>query len=147
MYHQSTAPLPRPARRGPPIAAMLVAVGMIGSGLGFAILGRAYPEPSPAAPVISTAAPRWAPTVGSAGQIPATVVFVEHLGLTAYQRADNDRDSKGTSRVLDIFEYLMLDAPARVTIVERRGDAAHVDILDGPYRGRRGWLPAAWITP
>lgn len=140
-------------------------VVLIGSGVGvmtFAWLPPGVREiaranvPTPPATPMTPSAPMQAamtqvaiPTpgaIGSTGQLTAGSTYGRHLlwinntGLWAWNRAYEERDEKGMSRVMEIYERLQVSDGTRVRVVNRDGATLQVEMLEGEHAGRRGWL-------
>lgn len=135
---------------------VIVSAMLIGAGLGtlvYAMAGlrdrQSVAIAAPAPAVTPTKAPSRDPyVVGTVGHFTSeTVVFVERLGVSAWNRAYADRDSKGEARVFDVFEHYTIASSVAVRVVSRVGDIIQFEIQDGRDQGRRGWTDLGGFTP
>jgi hypothetical protein len=89
--------------------------------------------------------------VGSWGRLdPARsspLLWVERLGLTAWDAAFEDRDDKRMHRVYEAFSHISPEAGVKIQVMNRVGPYAQVEILEGPLRGKRGWIEPRMLTP
>jgi hypothetical protein len=145
MYHQSTAPLPRPVqrRRPPAFIGFALAIVILGAGLGFAayaIMQRSVSVPVAPAPSVPRPTPVDPLAVGALGSFNrATMVWVDETGLWAMNRAVENRDDKRGMDALDLWQHFDVAPGTALRITNRRGEAFQVEVLDGPLAGRRGW--------
>lgn len=136
-----------------------VAVVLLGTGLGIALFAF-LPSPSPGAESV-TATPwvsayptaRPAPTpgaIGSTGHLPSgvdSILWVDELGLRAWNRTFENRDDKGMTDVMHVFTTLRLNPNTAVMVTNRSGDAIQVEVISGYAAGRRGWMKASYLQP
>jgi hypothetical protein len=66
-------------------------------------------------------------------------LWVNRLGLDAWNRAEADKDKKSQDRIDGAFENFFVQPGTRVQVVVRDGKTRQLDVLSGPYAGRRGW--------
>lgn len=99
-------------------------------------------------PLAPTVTPRPTVTpiqVGSVGALTGAagygyaLVWVEELGMSAWERAYENRDERGMNRVMDVFETLRIPDGDTVRITAMHGQAIQVEVLTGSMAGRRGW--------
>jgi hypothetical protein len=83
-------------------------------------------------------------TVGEYGYL---VIFVDELGLSAWNRAYENRDQKGEAQVMSTFETLKVTSDTPVKVTNRRSDAIQVEMLSGQHAGRRGWTAPVNLIP
>lgn len=141
MYHQSTAQRSRAARFQDAAVAALIILGL-GAWAGTAAYDVAHAPPvvaaAPTPPTRPTAPRGWA--VGDTVAFDQdTPVWVDETGLWAYNRAEENRDGKGTSAAMGLWERFTIPGGTLLTITNIRGDAIQVELGDGSLRGRRGW--------
>lgn len=89
--------------------------------------------------------------VGSSGQLNSStgsvVLFVDPIGLSAWNRAYDNRDEAGMRRAMQVFETLSIANGTPVTVTDRNRAAVQVEVTDGQHRGRRGWTDPSSIIP
>ena len=99
---------------------------------------------------------RAAPTPGAVGSVGYLGVggdygyrtlWVDELGLSAWNRAYDNRDDKGMLQIMGAFETLEVKKQTRVMVTNRTRDAVQVEMLDGEYAGRRGWTRPSSLAP
>lgn len=75
------------------------------------------------------------------------VLFVNRAGHHAWERAYEERDEKGMSRVFEIYETLKLYPDETVRVVQIDGLVAQVEYLASGRGGRRGWIEISSFGP
>lgn len=83
----------------------------------------------------------------SDGRYGYTVVWVNRAGLAAWDRAYDERDDKGMSSVMDLYERLDVIDGTLVRIVAIDGGATQIEMLEGTFLGRRGWTYTGSLKP
>jgi hypothetical protein len=136
------------------VATLAFVILCIGAGIGVILYAGANPTypvseslakiapatMAPTTPPKPTTPPRDRLAVGNVGSFRIdAVLWVDDTGLWAYNRADANRDSKGTSAALGLWETFIVPSGTRLKITNRRGEAFQLEVLDGQYAGRRGW--------
>lgn len=142
------------------ITTLAFVIACIGGGLGLILYAGANPAYPIAEPYVGTPlvpVPTIRPTMTAAqrlivGNVGAfsqdIVVWVDEIGLAAYRRADANRDEKGVSQSLSLWETFMIPSGALVKITNQRGSATQFEVLGGEYAGRRGWTDSGVLfTP
>jgi hypothetical protein len=92
-------------------------------------------------------------TIGTTGHLRPvpdydySILFVDEGGLSAWNHAYDNRDSKGESQVLSIYETLRIADNTPVKVTTRRRDTIQVELLSGEYAGRRGWTDPLNLIP
>lgn len=107
--------------------------------------------------IVPTMTPRPMPTpvatlgaIGSVGRLAlvgGAIIWVDEMGLWAWERAHDNRDPKGANLAMDIYDYLSVDASTTVKVTARKGDTMQVEVIGGPMDGRRGWLKSSTLYP
>ncbi len=67
--------------------------------------------------------------------------------MAAWERAYENRDEKGMSRIMDAFETLRIPDDAHVRVTARQGRAMQIEVIDGRMAGRRGWTDIVALNP
>ena len=96
----------------------------------------------PLPPVVPwpTATPRPPVAVGGVYTLrKGDMLWVQRLGMEANTRAEADRDERTKRQIAEVFERFFPDAGARVRVLTSEGRVKHLEVLDGPHAGRRGW--------
>lgn len=128
---------------------------LIGSGLGLVLfsIGQKTPTSSAETPADARPAQPTPGAIGSTGylrpggQLPYQLIWVDELGLSAINRAYENRDSKAMDRVLSAFEYLEVPDGTPVKVTARSRTAIQVEVLSGQHNGRRGWIDPYLLAP
>ena len=123
------------------VAALVIVWGGSRASETRAALESQHPPQPPIVPW-PTATPRTQPAivVGNVYTLKnGDMLWVQRLGMEAWNRAENDRDERTKRQIEESFERFFPDAGARVRVLARDGRARHLEVLDGPHAGRRGW--------
>lgn len=98
-----------------------------------------------AAPVV-TAGPTPG-AIGSIGHLRNALLWVDDIGLFAWNRAYSNRDQKGQDDAMRLYDKLLIPYNPAVRVTNRTRDAVQVELLEGEYAGRRGWTDANGLIP
>lgn len=124
-------------RDGLPLALGLWVGGAFLAVLVLALIGSRYaPPPAPAFG-----------SIGSVGRIERGSLWVDQAGLAAFDRAYANRDERGMQAAVATYEGLLITEPTPVRVTARQGDIVQVELLAGPYVGRRGWGRSILLVP
>jgi hypothetical protein len=61
-------------------------------------------------------------------------------GFDAFQRGIRESDEDSIEDAFAVSEWIYVTPGQEVRIVTIDGDAVEIEVLDGPYAGRRAWL-------
>jgi hypothetical protein len=107
------------------------------------VIGCAGPTPPPTPE--PTAVPNW--TIAGDESQPVRLMVQEGAYLMQ-ERAMQERDTKTLDWIWTAYEYLDVPRGARFMVVQNSpSGGTQLEILDGPYAGRRGWLSSASFQP
>ncbi len=99
----------------------------------------------PATTTEPTAAPQW--TIAGNDNQPVRLMVQEGAYLMQ-ERAMQERDDATLARVWQTYEYLDIPRRSRLLVIQNNPTGGtQVEILDGTYAGRRGWMPTASFQP
>ena len=68
-------------------------------------------------------------------------------GYDAFQRGVRESDEDSIEDAFKVSEWIYVTPGQEVRIVTIDGDAVEIEVLDGPYAGRRAWLDAKNVRP
>lgn len=72
-------------------------------------------------------------------------LMVQEGAYLMQERAIQERDDATLARVWATYDHIDVPRNARLLVIQNSAFGTQVEILDGPYAGRRGWL--ASVTP
>lgn len=64
-----------------------------------------------------------------------------------YDRADQERDSKGRNFAIERYEWVFPKDGDRLEVIQVKGNVAQIEMLNGESRGRRLWVHSYCIDP
>ena len=137
---------PAPGTRARPAVAFVVAVVAWWLLIGGAV---ALTMPLPAAS--ATPAP-FAVAAGRTARVhqpgmPSWPIPVERQAFDEARRAFEESDEAALEHAFSAFEWIQVEHGVAVTILSVDGEAVHVELLEGPRLGRRGWLRPRHLSP
>jgi hypothetical protein len=97
-------------------------------------------------PTVSAAAEGRIASIHQVG-LPRLPVPVSRAGFDAFQRGVRESDEDAIENAFAVSEWIHVTPGQEVGIVAIDGDATEVEVLDGPYVGRRAWLKARNLGP
>jgi hypothetical protein len=105
--------------------------------------------PSPAASSPSTLS---SPTPGQRARIhqpgiPHWPIPVEREAFDQFSRGTRESDEDAIDRAFKISDWMPVEHGQAVVIIEVDGEAVHVELLEGPNVGHRGWLRPRNLRP
>jgi hypothetical protein len=68
-------------------------------------------------------------------------------GFDAFQRGIRESDEDSIEDAFTVSEWISVTPGQEVRIVTIDGDAVEIEVLDGPYAGRRAWLGKKNVGP
>ena len=68
-------------------------------------------------------------------------------GFDAFQRGVRESDEDLIDDAFVVSEWIYVTPGQEVRIVTVDGDAVEIELLDGPYAGRRAWLGTKNVSP
>jgi hypothetical protein len=68
-------------------------------------------------------------------------------GFDAFQRGIRESDEASIEDAFAISEWIYVTPGQEVRTVTIDGDAVEIEVLDGPYAGRRAWLDTKNVRP
>jgi hypothetical protein len=89
-------------------------------------------------PAISVAVVGWTARIYQPG-IPEWPIPVDRRAYDAYYLGF-DEDDDGADGLFTTFEWIKVKHHQHVRIIESDGEAHHIELLEGPNVGRRGWV-------
>jgi hypothetical protein len=72
---------------------------------------------------------------------------VSRTGFDAFQRGVRGSDEVSIEEAFAVSEWISVIPGQAVRVVTIDGDAVEIEVLDGPYAGRRAWLDAKNVRP
>ena len=72
---------------------------------------------------------------------------VDRRAYTEYYQGFQDSDDDAIEHAFAAFEWIEVSDGQNVRIIEVDGEAHHVELLEGPNVGRRGWLKTRHLRP
>jgi hypothetical protein len=79
--------------------------------------------------------------------LPRLPVPVSRAGYDAFQRGVRGSDEDAIEEAFTVSEWIHVTHGQEVRIFAIDGDAIEIEILDGPYAGRRAWLKGKNVRP
>ena len=82
--------------------------------------------------------------------MPAYPLFpipVERAAFDEAQRGYRESDEDAIEHARTTSEWIAVTHGQEVRIVTRDGETVEVEVLEGRYHGRRGWLKASQLAP
>jgi hypothetical protein len=106
-------------------------------------------SPTPAVAVLKVAVglPAYVHLPGLVPAYPSFPIPVERAAFDLAQRGYRESDEQMLNDAASLYVWVTVTHGQRVTVIETDGTVAQVELLDGPYAGRRGWLKHGQLVP
>jgi hypothetical protein len=79
--------------------------------------------------------------------IPHWPIPIEREAYDEFNRGARESDEDAIDLAFAISEWMPVEHDQAVLVVEVDGESVHVELLEGPHAGRRGWLKTRNLRP
>jgi hypothetical protein len=106
-------------------------------------------SPTPAVAVLKVAVglPAYVHLPGLVPAYPSFPIPVERAAFDLAQRGYRESDEQMLNDAASLYVWVTVTHGQRVTVIATDGTVAQVELLNGPYAGRRGWLKHEQLVP
>ncbi len=101
----------------------------------------------PAAPVIATVpAAKPSATISAPPGNRWGILWVNKSAYDQFMHAYDERDDPTMLALVRRYEVLTVAPGTHVQVVRSEGSSTQVEVTDGQYAGRRGWIQSVWVV-